>query len=90
MAREKSILSAPRRRASNTSCNRSHTPAACQSRRRRQQVMPEPHPISLGRLSHGIPVVSTNRIPVNTGRADTACARNIVRAALWAAGLTVR
>ena len=29
-----------------------HTPAACQSRRRRQQVMPDPQPISCGSNSH--------------------------------------
>jgi hypothetical protein len=40
------------------------TPAACQSRRRRQQVMPQPQPISRGRYSQGVPVLSTNRIPV--------------------------
>jgi len=44
------------------------TPAACQSRRRRQQVMPLPHPISRGRYSHGVPVLSTKRIPVRQAR----------------------
>jgi hypothetical protein len=44
------------------------TPAACQSRRRRQQVMPLPQPISLGRYSHGIPLLSTNRMPVRQAR----------------------
>lgn len=33
-------------------CNLSHTPAACQSRSRRQQVIPLPQPISLGSASH--------------------------------------
>jgi hypothetical protein len=46
----------------------SHTPAACQSRNRRQHVMPDPHPISFGRNSHGIPVLRTNRMPVRTWR----------------------
>ena len=45
---------------------RSQTPACCQSRRRRQQVIPEPHPISRGRSSQGIPVLRTNTIPVRT------------------------
>ena len=40
------------------------TPAACQSRRRRQQVVPLPPPISWGRYSHGIPLLSTNGMPV--------------------------
>ena len=43
-------------------------PAACQSRSRRQHEMPEPHPISVDRSSHGSPVLSTNRIPVNAWR----------------------
>src|ERR1700722_19039757 len=43
-------------------------PALFQSRRRRQQVMPLPHPISFGRYSQGIPVRRTNRIPVSTAR----------------------
>ena len=47
------------------------TPAFCQSRRRRQQVMPLPHPISRGRYSQGVPVLSTNRIPVRQSRSDT-------------------
>jgi hypothetical protein len=32
--------------------------------------MPEPQPISCGKYSHGIPVCSTNRIPVNTLRSS--------------------
>lgn len=43
-------------------------PAACQSRRRRQHVMPLPQPISWGRYSHGVPVLSTNRMPVRQAR----------------------
>lgn len=49
----------------------SHTPSACQSRSRRQQVMPEPQPISCGKYSHGQPVRSTNRIPVKAWRSGT-------------------
>ena len=67
-AREKSILSACRNLLSNTWWILSHTPASCQSRRRRQQVMPEPQPISCGKSSHAIPVLSTKRIPVRTAR----------------------
>jgi hypothetical protein len=55
-------------RCSRTRCNRCHTPSWCQSRRRRQQVMPLPHPISWGSISHGIPLLSTKRIPDNTAR----------------------
>jgi hypothetical protein len=49
----------------------SHTPAACQSRKRRQQVMPDPHPSSLGKYSQGQPVRSTNKMPVSACRFET-------------------
>jgi hypothetical protein len=63
-AREKSICSACRNLLSKTLWILSHVPALCQSRRRRQQVMPEPQPISKGRSCHAMPVLSTKRIPV--------------------------
>ena len=46
----------------------SQTSCSCQSRSRRQQVMPLPQFISLGRSSQGMPVFSTNRMPVRTCR----------------------
>ena len=49
----------------------SQTPASSQSRRRRQHVMPQPQPISCGRYSHGMPVLSTKRIPVRVARSGT-------------------
>lgn len=49
----------------------SQIPACCHSRKRRQQVMPEPHPSSLGSISQGIPERSTKIIPVNTARFPT-------------------
>ncbi|UZO94922.1 Hypothetical protein RMP42_05802 (plasmid) [Roseomonas mucosa] len=58
-------------RSSRSRCSRTHTPAACQSRSRRQQVIPEPQPISAGRYSHGVPDVSTNRMPVSAARSCT-------------------
>ena len=67
-AREKSIWSACRNWLSNTRWILSHTPAFCQSLRRRQQVMPEPQPISWGRSSQAMPVLSTKRIPVRAAR----------------------
>lgn len=69
-AREKSSWSACRNLLSNTWWILSHTPASCQSRRRRQHVMPEPQPISRGRSSQAIPVLSTNRIPVIAARLE--------------------
>lgn len=64
--REKSNWSAPRSFASSTLCSRSHTPRRCHSFNRRQHVIPEPHSISLGSISQGMPDFSTNRIPVST------------------------
>ena len=49
----------------------SHTPATCQSRKRRQQVMPDPQPSSWGKYSQGQPVRSTNKMPVSACRLDT-------------------
>lgn len=68
-ARLQSIRSAPCSRRSNSRCSRSHTPAACQSRNRRQQVMPDPHPISAGSIPHGMPVRRTNKMPVSAALA---------------------
>jgi hypothetical protein len=62
-ARERSSRPDRRSRASSCSCSCCQTPACCQSRRRRQQVMPEPKPSSRGSRCQAIPVVSTNRIP---------------------------
>lgn len=67
-ARLQSIWPAPLRRSSRMPCSLDQTPACCQSRRRRQQVMPLPQPISLGKSSQPIPVFSTNRIPVSAAR----------------------
>jgi hypothetical protein len=62
--------SCPRRRssASNTACKRFQTPARCHRTSRRQQVVPDPHPISCGNMFHGSPLRSTNRMPVITAR----------------------
>lgn len=68
LARDQSIWSDRDNRSNNTRCSCSHTPASCQSRNRRQQVMPLPQPSSGGSISQGIPVLNTNRIPVKTAR----------------------
>ena len=70
-ARLKSSLSAARNRGSSSWCRRSQTPASCQSRRRRQHVMPDPHPISSASISHWMAVFKTNRIPVSAARSGT-------------------
>ncbi len=69
--REKSIWFAARSLVSSNACNASHTLASCQSRSRRQQLTPEPHPISAGRSRQRMPVFSTNRMPVSAARFGT-------------------
>ena len=69
-ARDQSIWSAARNSASNVRRIRSHTPASCQSRSRRQHVIPE-QPISRGRYSHGMLVRNTNRMPFKATRFGT-------------------
>ncbi len=68
MARDQSMRSAPWSWASNAAWIRDQTPACCQARSRRQQLMPAPQPSSWGRASHGIPVRSTKRMPVRVWR----------------------
>src|SRR6185503_11216867 len=50
---DQSISSASPSSSSSTRQIFSHTPAACQSRKRRQQVMPDPQPSSWGKYSQG-------------------------------------
>jgi hypothetical protein len=67
-ALDRSISSARPSLSSKARCNRSHTPASCQSRSLRQHVEPEPQPISLGSISQGMPVLSTKTMPVRAAR----------------------
>ena len=67
-ARDQSSRPAPSNFSSKTRCSRSHTPACCQSRSRRQQDTPLPQPISCGSSFHGMPVLSTKRIPMRAAR----------------------
>jgi hypothetical protein len=70
-ARDQSIWSAVLSSASKTSCSRFQTPACCQSRNRRQQVIPHPQPNSCGNIVQGMPLRKTNKIPVSTSRLPT-------------------
>jgi hypothetical protein len=70
LARLQSIRSASPRRSNKAQCRSHQTPASCQSRSRRQQVIPLPHPISCGSYSHWIPVFNTNTIPVRQARSE--------------------
>jgi len=72
IALEKSIWSALRNSARRIWCVLSQTPAFCQSRNRRQHVIPLPQPISCGKYSQPMPVLSTNSIPVKAARSETA------------------
>lgn len=67
-ARDQSSCSAMWSFSNNTRCSCGQTPAHCQSRKRRQQVMPEPQPISCGKSSQGMPVFKTKRMPVKAFR----------------------
>ena len=71
MARARSSWPCARNSASSAAWRRRHTPACCQRTSRRQHVLPDPQPISFGSICHGIPVRSTNRIPVNAARSGT-------------------
>jgi len=71
IALEKSIWSALRNWARRIWWILSHTPTFCQSRNLRQQVIPLPQPISCGRYSQPMPVLSTKRIPVRAARSET-------------------
>ena len=67
-ARARSSWPRWRNSSSSTPWSRFQTPARCQRRRRRQQVVPDPQPISCGSMFHGIPLRSTKRMPVSTAR----------------------
>jgi len=65
--------SRPRRRSSarRVSCKRRQTPARSHFTKRRQHVLPEPHPISRGNICHGKPPRGANRMPVSAARSET-------------------
>jgi hypothetical protein len=69
-ARSHSICSASPRQSRRTRCSLSHTPPSCHSLRRRQQVIPDPQPISFGSISQGIPLFSTKTMPVRAARSS--------------------
>lgn len=69
--RDQSILSAYPSRSKSTWWSLSKTPASCHSRNRLQQVMPDPHPISCGSISQGMPLRRTKMMPVRHLRSGT-------------------
>jgi hypothetical protein len=70
-ARDQSIVPCAPSSSSTRRCNFGQMPASVQSRRRRQQVTPEPQFISRGNMRHWMPVRSTNKIPVIAARSGT-------------------
>lgn len=70
-ARERSIARSLPKALTRISCTFGHTPAAVQSRNRRQQVTPSPQPNSGGRRFHGIPDFSTKMIPAKQAWSGT-------------------
>jgi hypothetical protein len=69
--RPKSIAFARPSRSSKARRSLAQTPAACQFLSRRQQIMPEPQPISLGSLAQGMPMRSMNTMPSSALRSSS-------------------
>ena len=70
MTREKSTPLAARGLSSMARSIESHTPTCCHSGSRLSRVMPQ-QPISRGKSSQAMPLLSTNRIPVRQTRSST-------------------
>jgi hypothetical protein len=69
-ARLQSILSESPRRSSKTWWSLCHTPDSFQSLSLRQQVIPEPHPISGGSMLQGMPLLRTKMMPRRASRLE--------------------
>jgi hypothetical protein len=70
-ARDQSMAPRSPSSSSTNRCSAGQTPTSVQSRILRQQVTPEPQPISSGNMRHWMPVRRTNRIPVSAARSGT-------------------
>lgn len=70
-ARDQSSCSAALSLAKRISWTFRQTPSRCHSASRRQHVMQQPQPISLGSISHWMPVSSTKTMPVKHARSGT-------------------
>jgi hypothetical protein len=70
-ALSQSISPSRPRRSSSACSNFFQTPRRCQYRKRRQQVTPEPQPISWGSNSQGMPLRRTKTMPVRQARSST-------------------
>ena len=70
-ARDQSIWSLRASQSRSAKWIRSHTPACCQSRKRRQHVIPDPHASSCGSICQGTPLRRTKTMPVSHARSET-------------------
>jgi len=70
LARLQSIWPCSRSLCSRARCSFAQTPSACQSRSRRQHVIPLPKPSSCGNSSQGMSVCRTYKMPFNTARSS--------------------
>jgi hypothetical protein len=68
IARDQSIFWERESQSRSTKWINCQIPASCQSRKRRQQVMPDPHPSSWGSISQGTPLRNTNTMPARHAR----------------------
>jgi len=71
MARDQSMSLSRASQLRSAKCIRSKIPSCCQSRKRRQHVMPDPQPNSCVNICHGIPLRNTKRMPVRHARFAT-------------------
>jgi hypothetical protein len=71
LARLQSMAASSPNQFSTVWCNRCQTSASCQSRNRRQQVVPLPQSSSFGNKRHGHPVRRTKMIPPRAVRSGT-------------------
>lgn len=69
-ARDQSIWPSRESQFSNAKWINSQIPSCCQSRKRRQHVMPEPQPSFFGNIPQGIPLRSTKMMPARQARSD--------------------
>ena len=67
-ARDQSIWPSRESQSNNTKWIKSQIPPCCQSRNRRQQLIPEPQPSLCGSVRHGLPLRSTKMMPVRQAR----------------------
>jgi hypothetical protein len=71
LARDQAMRASSPSQFRRCSWSRCQTPASCQSRSRRQHVVPLPQPSSIGNKRQGQPVRSTKLMPPRVARSET-------------------